>query len=90
MYCGEICNYSLEFKIVGEKDFEQKISGAVWLNEDGRRKVLSKWQEKKRSTMTHPYLKQKIPRGLLPYVQSNLLTKYVRGEISTYPSFLLK
>lgn len=80
----------LNLKIVGEKDFEQKISGAVWLNEDGRRKVLSKWQEKKRSTMTHPYLKQKIPRGLLPYVQSNLLAKYVRGEISTYPSFLLK
>lgn len=77
-------------EIVGEKDFEQKISGAVWLNEEGRKKVLSKWQEKKRSTMTHPYLKQKIPRGLLPYVQSNLLAKYVRGEISTYPSFLLK
>ena len=72
------------------KDFVQKISGAVWLNEDGRRKVLSKWQEKKRSTMTHLYLKQKIPRGLLPYVQSDLLAKYVRGEISTYPSFLLK
>ena len=80
----------LNLKIVGEKDFEQKISGAVWLNEEGRKKVLSKWQEKKRSTMTHPYLKQKIPRGLLPYVQSNLLAKYVRGEISTYPSFLLK
>ncbi len=38
----------------------------------------------------HPYLKQKIPFGLLPYIQSNLLAKYVRGEIESYPPFLLK
>lgn len=44
----------------------------------------------KRSTMQHPYLKQKIPLGLLPYVQSNLLAKYVRGDIEEYPSFLMK
>lgn len=79
----------LNLKIVGEKDFEQKISGAVWLNEEGRKKVLSKWQEEKTFYNDTPYLKQKIPRGLLPYVQSNLLAKYVRGEISTYPSFCL-
>lgn len=80
----------LNLQILGEKDFEQQISGAVWLNDDGRKKVLSRWQEKKRSDMMHPYLKQKIPIGLLPYVQSNLLAKYVRGDIEVYPSFLLK
>ena len=80
----------INLKIIKPEDFDVQVSGAVFLNDDGRKKVLSKWQEKKRSTMTHPYLKQKIPRGLLPYVQSNLLAKYVRGEISTYPSFLLK
>ncbi len=77
-------------QILGENDFETQISGAVWLNADGRKKVLARWQEKKRSDMMHPYLKQKIPMGLLPYVQSNLLAKYVRGDIDTYPSFLLK
>lgn len=80
----------LNLQIVGEKDFEKQISGAVWLNDEGRKKVLSRWQEKKRSDIVHPYLKQKIPFGLLPYVQSNLLAKYVRGEIEEYPSFLLK
>lgn len=77
-------------KILNENDFEKQVSGAVWLNDDGRKKVLARWQEKKRSDMMHPYLKQKIPMGLLPYVQSNLLAKYVRGDIETYPSFLLK
>ena len=77
-------------QILNEKDFEKQISGAIWLNEEGRKKVLSRWQEKKRSTLVHPYLKQKIPLGLLAYVQSNLLAKFIRGEIESYPPFLLK
>ena len=80
----------LNLQIVGEKDFEKQISGAVWLNDEGRKKVLTRWQEKKRSDIVHPYLKQKIPLGLLPYVQSNLLAKYVRGELESYPPYLLK
>ncbi|MFR9193688.1 MAG: type I-C CRISPR-associated endonuclease Cas1c [Anaerovoracaceae bacterium] len=77
-------------QILSEKDFEKQISGAVWLNDDGRKKVLSRWQERKRNDMVHPVLKQKIPIGLLPYVQSNLLAKYVRGDIEEYPPFLQK
>ena len=80
----------LNLQLIGEGDFERQISGAVWLNDEGRKKVLSRWQEKKRSDMVHPYLKQKIPLGLLPYVQSNLLAKYVRGDIEDYPPFLQK
>lgn len=80
----------LNLQIIGENDFEKQISGAVWLNDDGRKKVLTRWQEKKRSDMMHPYLKQKIQMGLLPYVQSNLLAKYVRGDIEDYPPFLQK
>lgn len=80
----------LNLQIVGEKDFEKQVSGAVWLNEEGRKKVLSRWQEKKRTDIVHPFLKEKIPLGLLPYVQSNLLAKYVRGDIETYPPYLLK
>ena len=80
----------LNLQIVGEKDFERQISGAVWLNDEGRKKVLTRWQEKKRSDIVHPYLKQKIPLGLLPYVQSNLLAKHVRGELESYPPYLLK
>ncbi len=80
----------LNLQIIGEKDFETQISGAVWLNDEGRKKVIGRWQEKKRTMMIHPVLKQKIPMGLLPYVQSNLLAKYVRGDIQSYPSFLYK
>lgn len=80
----------LNLQILSEKDFEKQISGAVWLSDEGRKKVLSRWQEKKRTDLMHPYLKQKIPLGLLMYVQSNLLAKYIRGDIEEYPCFLLK
>ena len=81
---------TINLKVVAEKDFDRQISGAVWLNDAGRKKVLARWQEKKRSDIMHPHLKQKIPMGLLPYVQSNLLAKYVRGEIESYPPYLYK
>lgn len=80
----------INLRIITKQDFEKQVSGAVWLNEDGRRKVLTRWQEKKRTDYQHPYLKQKIQFGLIPYVQSNLLAKYVRGDIDEYPCFLLK
>lgn len=80
----------LNLRILGENDFEPQISGATYLNDAGRKKVLTSWQEKKRTDIHHPLLKQKIPMGLLPYVQSNLLAKYVRGEAAEYPCYLQK
>ena len=80
----------INLRVISQKDFDKQISGAVLLNEDGRKKVLTRWQEKKRTDYMHPHLGQKIQFGLIPYVQSNLLAKYVRGDIEEYPCFLLK
>lgn len=80
----------INLKIINQSDFEKQVSGAVFLNKEGKQKVLTQWQEKKRSTMIHPYLKQKIQIGILPFIQSNLLAKYIRGEINEYPCFLMK
>lgn len=76
--------------ILSKKDFTAEISDAVILNDDGRKKVLTKWQEKKRECIIHPYLKEKISYGLIPFVQSSLLAKYVRGEIDEYPCFIMR
>lgn len=81
---------AINLKQITADDFERQSSGAVLLTKDGRKKILTLWQEKKRSDITHPYLKQKIKLGLLPFVQSNLLAKYIRGEIDEYPSYLQK
>lgn len=78
----------INLRQIRAEDFTVEVSGAVLLNDEGRKKVLTKWQEKKRTNLYHPYLKQKIPYGLLPFIQASLLAKYVRGEIGEYPPFL--
>lgn len=80
----------INLKKVNAKDFETQESGAVFLTKEGKKKLLTAWQEKRRSTILHPFLKEKIPFGLLPYVQSSLLAKYIRGELAEYPCFLQK
>ena len=80
----------INLKQINARDFDVQESGAVLLTKDGKKKVLAVWQEKRRSTILHPFLKEKIPFGLLPYVQSSLLVKYIRGEIKEYPCFLQK
>lgn len=80
----------INLKKINADDFEIQPSGAVFLTKDGKKKVLTAWQEKRRSDIVHPYLKEKIPLGLLPYVQSSLLAKYIRGEIAEYPCYLQK
>lgn len=80
----------INLKILNEKDFDRQLGGAVYLNDDGRKKVLAKWQEKKREEFKYPVLNQKVQYGLLPFIQANLLAKYVRGEIAEYPPFIIR
>lgn len=71
-------------------DFEMRENGGVLLSDSGRKKVLSAWQKKKSEQILHPFLQEKIPWGLVPYVQALLLTRAVRGDLDGYPPFLWK
>lgn len=75
---------------VTRKDFEQKENGAFYLKDDARRAFLAAWQKRKQETITHPYLKEKIAWGLVPYAQAMLLSRYLRGDLDGYPPFLWK
>ena len=77
-------------RVIRRGDFQQMEDGAVWLNETGRKNLLRQWQERKRESITHPFLKEKIPWGLIPYVQALLLGRCLRGDLDGYPPFLWK
>lgn len=77
-------------KIVAPCDFEEKENGAVFLNEEGRKKLLSAWQNKKAEKLNHPYLNEKLEWGLVPYAQALLLARYIRGDLDSYPPFFWK
>ena len=77
-------------RVVKPEDFQVQDSGAVLLTEEGRRKFLKAWQERKRDTLTHPYLNEKMSWGMIPYVQALLLARHLRGDLDAYPPFLWK
>lgn len=77
-------------RVVRREHFMRQESGAVLLNDNGRKAVLSAWQSRKREELTHPYLKEKMVWGLVPYVQALLLARTLRGDLDDYPPFLWK
>ncbi len=77
-------------RIVNEKSFMERDNGAVILTDDARKRFLSEWQAKKREEILHPFLKEKMPWGLVPYVQALLMARFMRGDLDGYPPFLKK
>ena len=77
-------------RVITPSDFEHTDSGAVLLTDNGRKAFLKAWQERKRDVITHPYLKEKLSWGLVPYVQALLLARYLRDDLDEYPPFLWK
>ena len=66
----------------GESNFVMK--------DETRRIIIDAWQTRKKEEIEHPFLKEKIPIGLLPYAQAMLLARHFRGDLDNYPVFLIQ
>ena len=77
-------------KVITRKNFKTKENGAVIIDDEARKRLLTEWQNRKKETITHPFLKEKIEWGMVPYVQAMLLARYLRGDLDGYPVFLWK
>jgi CRISPR-associated protein Cas1 len=77
-------------KIVNKKGFIKKEDGAVLMNDDTRKIILTEWQNRKKEVIQHPYLKEKVEWGIVPFVQASLLARYLRGDLDEYPPFFWK
>lgn len=67
--------------------FTQKENGGILMDDDTRKKVLTVWQERKQEMITHPFLKEQVQFGLVPYIQAMLLARHLRGDLDAYPPF---
>lgn len=74
-------------KQISPDGFTQKESGGVIMDDDTRKEVLTAWQKRKQEEITHPYLAEKMMMGLVPYAQSLLLSRFLRGDLDGYPAF---
>ncbi len=63
-------------RTIRSEHFNRQPSRAVWLNDEGRKKFLSAWQKRLAEPIAHPFLKEKLAWGLVPYVQALLLARY--------------
>ncbi len=77
-------------KEIANKDFVTREDGAVRMKEEVRKNFLSAWQMRKQEVIVHPFLKEKVEWGMVPYVQALLLVRYLRGDLEAYPPFLWK
>ena len=68
--------------------FEVSEGGAVRLTDEGRRTVLSAYQERKKRPVRHRLLRQKVALGLVPQVQARLLARHLRGDLAHYPPYI--
>ena len=60
------------------------------MTDDARKAFLTAWQARKKETIVHPFINEKIEWGLVPFVQATLLARYIRGDMDAYPPFLWK
>ena len=70
------------------RDFEAQETGAVFLSETGRRKVLEAYQARKRVKLRHAWFDETAPLGLFPQLQAQLLARHLRNETDGYPAYL--
>ena len=88
--CDRFVLTLINTKTVRKDSFMKGDDGAVLLNGKGRKIFFNNWQNRKRELITHPFLKEKMEWGLVPYIQALLLARTIRGDIEEYPPFLWK
>ncbi len=67
--------------------FLEEASGAIRMDDETRKLVLTAWQEKRQEQIVHPFLQEKMPIGLLAHTQAALLAKFLRNDLASYPPF---
>jgi len=72
------------------KDFEYWPNDSVTLKEEPRRTLLAAWQDRKQDTLMHPWFEETVPVGMLPWLQAQILARFLRGDCDSYVPFLWK
>ncbi|CAA7622820.1 type I-C CRISPR-associated endonuclease Cas1c [Magnetospirillum sp. UT-4] len=68
--------------------FLTQDGGAVVMDDDTRKAVITAWQERKAKEIRHPFLDEDAPIGLLPHLQALLLARHLRGDLDLYPPLI--
>ena len=70
------------------RGFRKSESGAVLMDDDTRKAILTAYQEGKQEAINHPFLGEETTVGLLLHIQAQLLAGFFRGDLDAYPPFI--
>lgn len=85
-----LCLTLINRRQIQPADFVRTEVGGYILKDKARKEVLTAWQERKREEVEHPFLKERMPVGLLCHMQARLLARFIRGEMDAYPPFAMR
>ena len=74
---------------IGERDFQVRASG-VALTQNGRRSVLSAYERRLDTEVTHPTYGYRITYRRVFEVQARILAAHLLGEIPSYTPFMTR
>ena len=70
------------------RHFEKMETGAVLLTEEGRKILLTEYQNRKQEEVTHPFLDERVTIGTLFFTQALLFARFLRGDMDAYPAYI--
>ena len=74
--------------LIKPTDFEIKETGEVKMKDSAFKVIFLQWDKFMQEEIRHDFLEETVKQGLLPYVQSLLLSKAIRGELDSYPPYV--
>ena len=77
-------------KQISGDDFIDNGTNNVVMRDNCKKTVLAAWQKRKKEIIQHPFLKENVPIGLIPYIQAMLMARFLRGDLENYPVFLIQ
>jgi CRISPR-associated protein Cas1 len=90
MFADRLALSLINLRQITGKGFHATESGGVIMDEETRKVVLTQWQLRKAEEIVHPFLGERMPLGLIPYVQALLFARHLRGDLDGYPAFFWK
>jgi CRISPR-associated protein Cas1 len=85
--CDRLAISLINLRQIQPNDFESEIN-SVKMTDSGKKTVIETWQKRKQEEIIHPFLNEKIKIGLIPHIQAQLLSRFLRGDIEAYPPFI--
>jgi len=73
--------------LIGPNDFNEDGEEGIVLDRHARKLFIREWQSRKRIEIPHRVLGEKIAMGLIPYVQSQILARFLTGETDDYSPY---